>query len=306
MVATKMRADSTGSLVGVDNDANVLRGFVVAQMGPFKTKRGAFNFNSLKCIVRLANSAPGGLRSNLDHPEQGKSRRLGGHLGRARNFRIDGDKVRADLHFDPVANAVPIGGGRPHAEFVKSLATTDAHAIGASLVLSSTQTLDRDSAGRPRRDADGSLALPIWNPTALAAVDLVAEPDASVCGLLGISSRDLFEDALDVNEYAIRVRHRRRQRLIDEGNQSRITASEDELFRLRWRNKLRHLAGISRPQAEADAEPVTGSGESAYGFCPICGAPGASRERRPRGNDRCAAGHVYPSSDACDEAPQPT
>lgn len=32
-----------------------------------------------------------------------------------------------------------------------------------------------------------------------------------------------------------------------------------------------------------------------YGFCPRCGAPGKSRERRPNGNDTCERGCVYPS-----------
>ena len=35
-----------------------------------------------------------------------------------------------------------------------------------------------------------------------------------------------------------------------------------------------------------------------YGFCPTCGGPGLSRERRLNGNDRCGRGHVYPSKDA--------
>ncbi len=33
-----------------------------------------------------------------------------------------------------------------------------------------------------------------------------------------------------------------------------------------------------------------------YGLCPICGANGELRERRPHGNDRCAQGHSYPSA----------
>jgi hypothetical protein len=37
---------------------------------------------------------------------------------------------------------------------------------------------------------------------------------------------------------------------------------------------------------------------NAYGFCPLCGALGLARERRPNGNDRCAQGHVYPSHSA--------
>lgn len=39
-----------------------------------------------------------------------------------------------------------------------------------------------------------------------------------------------------------------------------------------------------------------------YGYCPECGAPGFSRERRRNGNDECEAGHVYPSKTA---KPQP-
>lgn len=35
-----------------------------------------------------------------------------------------------------------------------------------------------------------------------------------------------------------------------------------------------------------------------YGFCPECGAPGVSRERRLNGDDICQAGHKYPSASA--------
>ena len=32
-----------------------------------------------------------------------------------------------------------------------------------------------------------------------------------------------------------------------------------------------------------------------YGHCPVCGAKGITRERRPGGDDRCANGHTYKS-----------
>lgn len=35
-----------------------------------------------------------------------------------------------------------------------------------------------------------------------------------------------------------------------------------------------------------------------FGMCPICGAAGKTRERRPHGNDTCEAGHLYPSRNA--------
>lgn len=40
------------------------------------------------------------------------------------------------------------------------------------------------------------------------------------------------------------------------------------------------------------------SNEHVYGYCPVCGKPGVSRERRPNGDDRCEVGHTYPSRDA--------
>lgn len=38
--------------------------------------------------------------------------------------------------------------------------------------------------------------------------------------------------------------------------------------------------------------------ESPYGYCPKCGERGASRERRPNGQDTCDNRHVYPSASA--------
>ena len=35
-----------------------------------------------------------------------------------------------------------------------------------------------------------------------------------------------------------------------------------------------------------------------YGYCPVCGGLGMSRERRLHGDDRCESGHMYPSSSA--------
>ncbi len=41
----------------------------------------------------------------------------------------------------------------------------------------------------------------------------------------------------------------------------------------------------------------------AYGYCPICGAKGRTRERRPNGNDKCENGHTYPSRGALRRQP---
>lgn len=40
-----------------------------------------------------------------------------------------------------------------------------------------------------------------------------------------------------------------------------------------------------------------------YGFCPICGCHGRTRERRLNGNDTCVNGHSYPSAHSRTEPP---
>lgn len=44
--------------------------------------------------------------------------------------------------------------------------------------------------------------------------------------------------------------------------------------------------------------------DAPYGYCPVCGAPGEIRERRPLGNDRCPNGHTYPSGTARSDPPR--
>jgi hypothetical protein len=52
---------------------------------------------------------------------------------------------------------------------------------------------------------------------------------------------------------------------------------------------------------EAKDEPV-----SSYGYCPVCGAKGAIRERHPDGNTICVNRHTYKSRDALLTPPQRT
>ena len=46
--------------------------------------------------------------------------------------------------------------------------------------------------------------------------------------------------------------------------------------------------------------------DTPYGYCPKCGAPGRTRERRPNGNDLCENGHLYPSRQARSHLPSMT
>ena len=122
------------SSIGVDNEHNVIRGYVFAEAGDFKDKRGSFDSDALSRIVALGNANPKGIRSRLNHPNESDDG-LTKQLGRAKNFRLedDGTRVRADLHLFDVAMKEPVGGGRPLGEYVMDLATEDARALSSSL-----------------------------------------------------------------------------------------------------------------------------------------------------------------------------
>ena len=101
--------------------ARVIRGYVVAEAGDFKDKRGSFDDAALSRIAELGRAAgERGLRSRLSHPNESDDG-LTKHLGRAKNFRRDGDKVRADLHIADVAMDQPVGGGKPIGQYALGL-----------------------------------------------------------------------------------------------------------------------------------------------------------------------------------------
>lgn len=175
---TALRMPSPGAKV--DREARVLRGYVVALRGPFKSEgRGSFDDASLATIVQLMNAQPLGLKSRFSHPTMSDDG-LGSFLGRARNARLDGDRVRADLHLDPAAFSSPRGN---LGQYVLDLAESDPDALSSSLVLQADREEALGEDGRRKLDADGKEVPPVWRPTKLHASDVVDTGDA-VDGLL--------------------------------------------------------------------------------------------------------------------------
>lgn len=194
---TWLRAETSTREIKVDREANVLRGYVVAQEGPFKSKgRGEFSVPGLKKIVTLMNRTPGGLKSRFAHPTLSADG-LGKFLGRVKNAHLDSVRVkkdgelvllhavRGDLHFDKTALEEPPGGGKPLGLYVMDLAESDPDAISSSLVIEADEEEQLDpKTKKPLLDAKGEPRPPIWHPKALHASDVVDTGDA-VDGILG-------------------------------------------------------------------------------------------------------------------------
>jgi len=194
-----LSAKSVGRPIGVDRKEKVLRGYVVAQVGPFKSEgRGEFDRQALETIVQMGNAARGGLKSRFTHPGL-SSDGLGKFLGRSHHFSLAMtvnaageavDAVRADLHFDPSAEKTPSG---DLADYVMTLAESDPNAISSSLVLKTERLFRLNPDGTPQTDADGNELPPLWRPTALHASDIVDTGDA-VDGLLSINPTGLPDE----------------------------------------------------------------------------------------------------------------
>jgi hypothetical protein len=182
----------------VDRENNVLRGFVIAQLGPFKSAgRGRFDLESLRLIEKLGNAKPNGLKSRFTHPDM-SSDGLGNFLGRAHHLTMgtaidarSGERVpavRGDLHFDKTALDTPPKGGKPLGTYVMDLAESDPDALSSSIVVQADYFYEDAKGklqplGEDEQVPDGQIML--WRPRVLHATDIVDTGDA-VDGLLSV------------------------------------------------------------------------------------------------------------------------
>lgn len=184
-----LRASVVSRPMGVDRNAKMIRGMVLAQSGLFRDPRGQFDDAGIQKIVELTNAKPKGLRSHFTHATL-SSDGLGKFLGRVRNATrgtaVDsrtGKTVaaaRGDLVFDESAFRTPSG---DLATYIMDLAESDPEALSSSLVIEPREHFLTDAKGRVLTDDDGEPLPPIWEPLALHGSDIVSE-GAAVDGLL--------------------------------------------------------------------------------------------------------------------------
>ncbi|OQA54490.1 MAG: hypothetical protein BWY42_01688 [Candidatus Omnitrophica bacterium ADurb.Bin277] len=161
--------------VRVNRKEEVIEGFAVVTKGVTHDERGEFDDIALDSIVEFGNKAKAGIKSRFGHPNM-SSTALGTFLGRAKNFRRDGDIVRADLHIDKTAHETPDG---DLAGYVMNLAESDPQAFGSSMVI------HWDEEFRAEKTKDGEDLPPFIRVKKLLSVDIVDDPAANN-GLFGM------------------------------------------------------------------------------------------------------------------------
>lgn len=161
-----------GPAIEVDRDAGVIRNVAVITAGVTKISgNGAQPFDvdatTLQQVADAINSNEIGIKSRMTHPEvAGLGDDINLRVGYVRNARVDGEAVRADVHFhDPSGTA---------ALTLMSIAEQDPKSAGLSLV-------DLDAAVEPNDLADTGMVLRVVD---IDAIDWVGEPAANPAGML--------------------------------------------------------------------------------------------------------------------------
>lgn len=156
----------------VDRENKIIRGVKIAQVGEFRSGRGAFDQESLQTITHLINNDQSGKMSFLGHVKGGNDveRPL---VGKIVNARMDGNNVaRGDLKIAELAMKPSATGGTPVGESVMDLAEEEPRALEMSLCLSFT---------RKKKKIGKS---PVWNVVEVDGCDVVRKGDATRDGLL--------------------------------------------------------------------------------------------------------------------------
>jgi hypothetical protein len=160
-----------------DKGKGAIFGYAVLTKGKLKDDIRQWEMDdlSLDQTVELGNQSKQGLKSRFGHPNM-SSEALGTFLGRAKNFRKDGDIVRADLFFDESAYKTPNG---DLAGYVLDLAESDPDSFGSSLVVAQDLEYRLEKDGTPKKDTKGNNLPALVRFKKLLSSDMVDDPAAT-------------------------------------------------------------------------------------------------------------------------------
>lgn len=176
----------------VDAESRVIRGFQVISTRVLEDRDGEIDDVTLDQVVALGQAAgPQGVKSRFTHPNLSRDG-LAKYLGRARDFRRQGNTVVADLHLAPSSQRTP---GGDLGSYVLERATEDPASFGASIAFRQELETRRAADGTPAKGPDGKRLPPLVRVKKLLAVDIVDEPAAT----------DGLFSAADPPDYAARA-----------------------------------------------------------------------------------------------------
>jgi hypothetical protein len=139
----------------IDAAEGVIYGVAVITKGPALGHQMSVDDTTLAGVVAQANTYEGGMKVKLDHTDS-----AGAIVGYLRNFRIEGDAVRADL---------TLLKSSPHRDYVLEIASTIPDTFGLSISFS----------GADEKIGDHVFA----RCTEIYSADIVSEPAANPSGL---------------------------------------------------------------------------------------------------------------------------
>lgn len=198
----KPRVDRTGGHFG----AGLLTGVSVITRGEARGHHEWVDQFAVEQVVKLGNKARNGIKSRFAHPGL-SSDGLGTMLGRMKNFRVEGNRALADLHFQKSAHNTPDG---DLASYVMDMAEEDPAALATSIVFDPDWgEMDRFVA--EHEDEDGYFRSPDEDNennfehiriARLWADDVVDEPAANPDGLFR-KGHEIAEEADKLCEFAL-------------------------------------------------------------------------------------------------------
>lgn len=183
------------SFIGVDRQGEAIRGVALLESGDIREiddRKYFVDATTMDQFVRLAATDNAGLRARFTHGDlTGES--LGSYLGRWKNFRIDGNKVRADLFLSPRSHDSPKG---DLGKYTMDMAESDPDMLGASM----QAKLDRMAMQKSRR-TDGFSPIRIRS---LHGADIVDTPALVNSGMFAAGSSegdDEMSDAITKEQF---------------------------------------------------------------------------------------------------------
>lgn len=130
---SELVAFSASESTNVDKEAGIISNVILCQVGPAKGHGVHLEQEFIDAGIAYAQKhwAKVGLKSRFGHPNMSNDA-LGTECGRFRNFRVEEDKMVADLHLYDSANLSPTHPGMK--DWLLSMAAEDPNAIMCSIV----------------------------------------------------------------------------------------------------------------------------------------------------------------------------